>query len=262
MSFSRRESTIKTGPSTRRRTFTARMEASSTAPSKLSLDAVRRRVSDPEDRDAKTVRFRGNNGAAEMAHFKSLGSPASNPEPLSPETVQMAEGTPEVVAGHTLPEECGDEVRESVQSVPLNATACNSTRSTATRTIFGIPEDCFHKILTYLPLKNLTTAAQVDRQLRRQASCNTLWRELCISDYGPDAELIMERHKEVVDPAHPTFYRELYRSMLRYEIELYFTTGPRANEVIRVKCSHQTAIGRSRQNDICILQVSLYLKTH
>jgi hypothetical protein len=229
------------------------MESSSAAHAKLALGSVHRRTSDPDDKDAQTVRYHGQHSAAGMGCLKSSGFPAGHPD--SPETILMAENDTQLLAGDHDGKAGELDLHAPTFSPPRPAPGC-STRSTAsTRPIFGIAEDCFTHILQYMSSSELLTLAQVNQQLRRQSACNTLWKELCLNDYGPDAEKIMARYKVVVEPEHSAYFKKLYQSMLRYEIELFFTTGPRANEVIRVACLDETAIGRSRQNDICILQV-------
>lgn len=229
------------------------MESSSAAPAKLALDSVRRRTSDPDDKDAQTVRYHGKHDAAEVGSLKSSGFPAGHPD--SPETILMAENDTQLFVGHHDGKAGEQDAHAPTFSPPRQAPG-SSTRSTAsTRPVFGIAEDCFMHILQYMSSTELLTLSQVNQQLRRQSACNTIWKELCLNDYGPDSERIMARYKVAVEPELSAYYKKLYQSMLRYEIELFFTTGPRANEIIRVACCDETAIGRSRQNDICILQV-------
>ena len=65
-----------------------------------------------------------------------------------------------------------------------------------------------------------------------------MWRKLCLSDFGDDAPIILERYTdvyaEVQDQNSPGFYQYIYRRMLDFRIEIKFLQGPRANEQEKV----------------------------
>eukprot|EP00286_Rhodomonas_abbreviata_P023624 CAMPEP_0181316002 /NCGR_PEP_ID=MMETSP1101-20121128/15666_1 /TAXON_ID=46948 /ORGANISM="Rhodomonas abbreviata, Strain Caron Lab Isolate" /LENGTH=279 /DNA_ID=CAMNT_0023423227 /DNA_START=414 /DNA_END=1253 /DNA_ORIENTATION=- len=126
----------------------------------------------------------------------------------------------------------------------------------------GLPEDCFLHVLRFLSVPQLAVAGRVNKQLRRLVDCDTLWKRHCNVDYGDDAEEIMDEYTSQIDQSHPAFYKQLYQSMIGFQIELRFWTGPRASEVIKVSNTKSTNIGRSRQNDICILQDEMVSRKH
>mmetsp|Transcript_12005 Transcript_12005/g.28709 ORF Transcript_12005/g.28709 Transcript_12005/m.28709 type:complete len:318 (+) Transcript_12005:284-1237(+) len=128
--------------------------------------------------------------------------------------------------------------------------------------LLGLPEDCFLHVLRFLNVEQLCVAGGVNRQLRRLMDCDTLWRRHCLVDFGNDAEDIMEEYSQLVDSSEPAYYKRLYRSMIGFRVELRFWTGPRASEAIEVSNTKSTNIGRSRQNDICILQDEMVSRKH
>jgi len=91
-------------------------------------------------------------------------------------------------------------------------------------------------------------------------ACDNLWRRLCMSDFGADSEAIYKAAVQAMED--PSIMKQVYRKMLSFELQLRFTQGPRAGTVIRVKMGQTTGIGRSRQNDICILQDEMVSRKH
>jgi hypothetical protein len=102
----------------------------------------------------------------------------------------------------------------------------------------GVPEDVYVHFLQYMSVQDLWKVSQVSRTLRRQCQCNSMWRKLCLSDFGDDAPIILERYTdvyaEVQDQNSPGFYQYIYRRMLDFRIEIKFLQGPRANEQEKV----------------------------
>jgi len=128
--------------------------------------------------------------------------------------------------------------------------------------LLGLPEDCFMHVLRFLSVPELCMAGGVNKQLLRLMDCNTLWRRHCLVDFGEDAEDIMEEYSQLVNPSEAAYHKRLYRTMLGFRIELRFWTGPRTGEAIEISNSKPTNIGRSRQNDICILQDEMVSRRH
>ena len=102
----------------------------------------------------------------------------------------------------------------------------------------GVPEDVYVHFLQYTSVQDLWKVNQVSQTLRRQCQCNSMWRKLCLSDFGDDAPIILERYTdvyaEVQDQNSPGFYQYIYRRMLDFRIEIKFLQGPRANEQEKV----------------------------
>jgi hypothetical protein len=98
----------------------------------------------------------------------------------------------------------------------------------------GVPEDVYVHFLQYMTVQHLSKLSQVSRQLRRQCQCNTMWKSLCLEDFGEDSPIIVEQYTDafaqVYDPATPGFYQNIYRKMLDFRIEICFLQGPRAHD--------------------------------
>lgn len=134
-------------------------------------------------------------------------------------------------------------------------------------TFHGVPEDVYVHFIQHLTVQHLSKVSQVSRQLRRQCQCNTLWKNLCLEDFGLDAPIIVEKYRDAfaqaLDANAPGFYQHIYRRMLDFRIEIAFLQGPRANdEPCKISKTEATAIGRSRQNNICILQDEMVSRKH
>lgn len=101
-------------------------------------------------------------------------------------------------------------------------------------TFHGVPEDVYVHFIQYLTVQHLSKVSQVSRQLRRQCQCNSMWKNLCLEDFGADAPVIVEQYRDafaqVQDPNAPGFYQHIYRRMLDFRIEISFLQGPRAND--------------------------------
>jgi hypothetical protein len=101
-------------------------------------------------------------------------------------------------------------------------------------TFHGVPEDVYVHFIQHLTVEHLSKVSQVSRQLRRQCQCNTMWKNLCLEDFGADAPIIVETYRDafakVQDLNAPGFYQHIYRRMLDFRIEIAFLQGPRAND--------------------------------
>mmetsp|Transcript_31286 Transcript_31286/g.45774 ORF Transcript_31286/g.45774 Transcript_31286/m.45774 type:complete len:334 (-) Transcript_31286:297-1298(-) len=151
-----------------------------------------------------------------------------------------------------------------VQCLERDVRARSPSKSMA---FHGVPEDVYVHFLQYMSVQNLSKVSQVSRQLRKQCQCNTMWRNLCLQDYGEDAPKIVDTYRDSFAQIHDSnaagFYQRIYRSMLDFRIDIAFLAGPRANEEpCKISKIETTNIGRSRQNDICILQDEMVSRKH
>jgi len=116
----------------------------------------------------------------------------------------------------------------------------------------GVPEDVYVHFLQYMSVQNLSKVSQVSRQLRKQCQCNTMWRNLCLQDYGEDAPKIVDTYRDSFAQIHDSnaagFYQRIYRSMLDFRIDIAFLAGPRANEepckvcIDSCTCAYETGV--------------------
>eukprot|EP00960_Hanusia_phi_P055547 763000-Hanusia_phi.AAC.1 len=125
-----------------------------------------------------------------------------------------------------------------------------------------IPDDAYIHILQNLSIGELALASQVNHRQQRLCSCDLIWKMNCYKDFGVDAEELMTAFENVVDRTCVSYFQALYRKMLGFEIELHFTSGPRSGDVIKIPNGKQISIGRSRKNDICILQDEMVSRSH
>jgi len=182
-----------------------------------------------EDREAWKSAFSG-----------AQALPAMRQDSCSPETVVMDGGT------------------ESMQGLGHQGAGAEGHRA-----LGFLPEDCFAHALRYLSADQLRMTALVSRTFREMSDCDTLWSRLCLSDWGADSKEIMDAYlKAESGNGLANLHKRLYSKMLDFRIDLKFTSGPRAGEVIRIKVEGETGIGRSRQNDICILQDEMVSRKH
>lgn len=132
------------------------------------------------------------------------------------------------------------------------------------RPLYGVHEDCFAHVLRFLPLKHLSLTGRVSRDLRRACNCDSLWIKLCHSEYGSEnATVLMERYSQTVEPGTTNFWKHTFKAMMHFPIQLQFTGGPRAGETqVVVIGTEGSMIGRSRQNNICILQDEMVSRKH
>mmetsp|Transcript_43175 Transcript_43175/g.105626 ORF Transcript_43175/g.105626 Transcript_43175/m.105626 type:complete len:256 (+) Transcript_43175:109-876(+) len=131
----------------------------------------------------------------------------------------------------------------------------------AVRALGGVPEDCFVHVLKGLQAAELVRAAMVNRDFRRLSGADQFWQKLCVADYGADAGLLLECYKPVV-PAGEEFWKRVYRELREYRIELEFTAGPRSGDHQEVARDKECSLGRSRQNDVCILHDEMVSRKH
>jgi len=151
-----------------------------------------------------------------------------------------------------------------VQCLERDVRARSPSKSMA---FHGVPEDVYVNFLQYMSLQHLSKVSQVSRQLRKQCLCNTMWKNLCLEDFGEDASIITDTYRDAFAQAYDSnasgFYQRIYRSMLDFRIDISFLQGPRANEEpCKISKIETTNIGRSRQNDICILQDEMVSRKH
>ena len=157
-------------------------------------------------------------------------------------------------------------------------------------------------LLYHLKARHVLILSQVSRLLRRACDSQELWAHLCQRDFGEDAEKILTVYERAELPGSPervisglvvggralrcgVIYKQMYRKMLDYEIELHFQSGHMGNHIIKIvgkECcvqpsvlgasasgnshaddgSRVVCIGRSRTNDISILHDEMVSRKH
>jgi len=126
-----------------------------------------------------------------------------------------------------------------------------------------IPEDVIINALCFLDVSDISKASTVCRTFARMCESDNLWKEFCERDHGPDLPRLVEVYSESVPQTQPLYWKRMYLSLKSYQIRLFFFTGPREGETERVKMeSDEIMMGRSRKNNICILQDEMVSRTH
>lgn len=133
--------------------------------------------------------------------------------------------------------------------------------SRVVRALGGVPEDCFVHVLKNLSVEELVRASMVNTDFRRMAGADMFWQRLCCTDYVTDRELIAECYSPVVTPG-AQYWKRIYQELRHYRIELEFTAGPRNGDHQEVLRDKVCSLGRSRQNDVCILHDEMVSRKH
>mmetsp|Transcript_21182 Transcript_21182/g.43001 ORF Transcript_21182/g.43001 Transcript_21182/m.43001 type:complete len:260 (+) Transcript_21182:288-1067(+) len=129
------------------------------------------------------------------------------------------------------------------------------------RALYGMPEDCFIHVLRFLSAEQLCLCATVCSDFKRLTAAEQFWQKLCVADYGADTEALWECYGASVDTSLPAYWKRIYRQLMNYRIELHFTGGPRTGEHQPVS-KKDCMLGRSRQNDVCILHDEMVSRRH
>ena len=206
----------------------------------------------PNDPEGMSLTVRSN--AAKAEELSVHGSPSGASHGAAKSTGHPSSNSMDICQQRSSPVQCLERdvrARSPSKSLPFH----------------GVPEDVYVHFLQYMSVKDLSKVSQVSRTLRRQCQCNSMWRALCLEDFGEDAPKIVEQYRDsfsqVQDQNAPGFYQYLYRRMLDFRIEITFLQGPRAHdEPCKISKLQPTNIGRSRQNDICILQDEMVSRKH
>mmetsp|Transcript_60435 Transcript_60435/g.142564 ORF Transcript_60435/g.142564 Transcript_60435/m.142564 type:complete len:273 (+) Transcript_60435:256-1074(+) len=130
------------------------------------------------------------------------------------------------------------------------------------RALYGMPEDCFVHVLKFLSAEQLCLCASVCSEFQRLTASEQFWQKLCTADYGADAETLTECYGSTVDKTKPAYWKRIYRELIDYRIELHFTGGPRAGDHQVVPKDVECMLGRSRQNNVCILHDEMVSRRH
>lgn len=128
--------------------------------------------------------------------------------------------------------------------------------------LYGMPEDCFVHVLKFLSSDQLCRCAAVCRDFKRLTGADQFWQRLCIADYGESADTLTDFYSSTVGTSGPEYWKRIYRQLVNYKIELHFTGGPRAGDHQPVPKSLECMLGRSRQNDVCILHDEMVSRRH
>ena len=106
-------------------------------------------------------------------------------------------------------------------------------------------------MLSQLPVSSVLVLIQVNRLMHKACDSHDLWANFCLRDFGEDSEKILsvfERselrgspgrsHDGLVVAGRMLYqgihYKEVYRKMMDYEIELHFISGPMGAPIIKV----------------------------
>ena len=73
--------------------------------------------------------------------------------------------------------------------------------------------------------------------------CNTdgMWREFCVREHGPDLQMLCDAFAPTLEPGTPFYWKQMYKALMSYEIDLRFFTGPREGEKERVRAPWRPA---------------------
>jgi hypothetical protein len=125
--------------------------------------------------------------------------------------------------------------------------------ATKPRPLYGVHEDCFAHVLRFLPIRVLSLTSRVSRDLHKACNCDSLWIKLCHSEYGSEvsfsmhdftdgsadlltsmgvqnAPSLMERYSKLIKPGTSNFWKTTFQAIMSYQIQLVFSSGPRAGE--------------------------------
>ena len=105
-----------------------------------------------------------------------------------------------------------------------------------------------------LPVSSVGVLSQVNRLMRKTCGSHDLWARFCLRDFGPDSEKILDAFEWAelrVSPGRShdgpvvagrslcqgVQYKEVYRKMINYDIELHFIAGPMGTRIFQVLSS-------------------------
>ena len=106
-------------------------------------------------------------------------------------------------------------------------------------------------MLSQLPVSSVLVLIQVNRLMRKACDSHDLWAHFCLRDFGEDSEKILSIFEQSELRGSPSRshdgpvvagrmlyqgvqYKEVYRKMMDYEIELHFISGPMGTPIIKV----------------------------
>mmetsp|Transcript_6246 Transcript_6246/g.15759 ORF Transcript_6246/g.15759 Transcript_6246/m.15759 type:complete len:394 (+) Transcript_6246:381-1562(+) len=127
-----------------------------------------------------------------------------------------------------------------------------------------IHEDVLTNVIAFIDVSEVPKASAVCRAFARLCQCDNVWRDFCRREHGPDLPRLLDVYDEVLRTGEPDLWKRTYRATLDYKIELHFVTGPRQGEVekVEIEAGKECMMGRSRKNNICVLQDEMVSRTH
>jgi len=128
--------------------------------------------------------------------------------------------------------------------------------------LYGVPEDCFVHVLRFLSAEQLCLLARASKDFKKLTGADQFWQKLCVQDYGADTETLTEAYSHLVNTGMPMYWKRMYKELMNYRIKLHFTAGPRSGDDQRVPFDGPCMLGRSRQNDVCILHDEMVSRKH
>lgn len=127
-----------------------------------------------------------------------------------------------------------------------------------------VPEEIINAALNFIEIQDVAKVSAVCKMFGNMCNTDGMWREFCVREHGPDLQMLCDAFAPTLEPGTPFYWKQMYKALMSYEIDLSFFTGPREGEKERVKMhgSEEIMMGRSRKNNICILQDEMVSRTH
>lgn len=125
-------------------------------------------------------------------------------------------------------------------------------------TLLQLPEDLVLHILSFLSAPDLVRVMAVSKPVSGLCHKEYLWRRLTLLDYRRDLIFFQANCSLLL---FLTGWKGFYRAISTMRIDLEFLTGPRSPSIQTIP-KRSVSIGRSRSNDVCVLQDEMISRRH
>lgn len=162
-------------------------------------------------------------------------------------------------ASSQLPPRCdGATTPEMRKVISASSTFSSQQQPEETGSFLQLPEDLILHILSNLSAVELIGVMSVSKNLNGLCHKEYLWRRLTLLDYRRDLIFFQSNCSLLL---FLTGWKGFYRAISTMRIDLEFLTGPRSPNIQTIP-KRSIAIGRSRSNDVCILQDEMISRRH
>eukprot|EP00294_Goniomonas_avonlea_P002107 CAMPEP_0114561238 /NCGR_PEP_ID=MMETSP0114-20121206/11896_1 /TAXON_ID=31324 /ORGANISM="Goniomonas sp, Strain m" /LENGTH=302 /DNA_ID=CAMNT_0001746857 /DNA_START=15 /DNA_END=923 /DNA_ORIENTATION=+ len=137
--------------------------------------------------------------------------------------------------------------------------AQSPSRAKDTSLLLAMGEDCLVHLLWLLSAEEICRFSTICKGLQEFTNAEHVWQRLCERNYAKDVTYFCGPNRLMV--ARKPIWKGMYQVLRSKTLELAFECGPEQGELLHVTKKGFT-IGRSRGNDVAILQDPLISRNH